>query len=178
MRHDWQSSVIWWITQVSPEKFLWIPDLNSRQVQELQIYALSAWNNWIYGSGTYYVYIDFWSHVQTIGSILVYANLCIEFAMELPILAIANAKEIPGYYDPARFHVHCGIGRWQHCFRFGGRACGKCAFPAARQPGYYWASVCSREWLPQIVQVPVPHFFSLIIALTSFPSFQFTFNCD
>ena len=25
---------------------------------------------------------------------------------------------------------------------------------------------------------PVPHFFSLIIALTSFPSFQFTFNCD
>ena len=96
----------------------------------------------------------------------------------LSILAIANAKEVPGYYDPARFHVHCGIGRWQHCFRFGGRACGKCAFPAARQPGYYWASVCSREWLPQIVQVPVPHFFSLIIALTSFPSFQFTFNCD
>ena len=97
---------------------------------------------------------------------------------DILILAIANAKEIPGYYDPARFQVHCGIGRWQHCFRFGSRACGKCAFPAARRHGYYSASVCSREWLPQIVQGTSTTFFSLIIALTSFPSFQFTFNCD
>ena len=57
------------------------------------------------------------------------------------ILAIANTKETPGCYDPARFQVHCGIGRWQHCFRFGGCACRKCAFPAARRPGYYSASV-------------------------------------
>ena len=94
------------------------------------------------------------------------------------ILAIANTKEIPGCDDPARFQVHCGIGRWQHCFRFGSCACGKCAFPAARRPGYYSASVSQRAWLPQIVQVPVPHFLGLILVLTSFPSFQFTFNCD
>ena len=81
-------------------------------------------------------------------------------------------------YPDIMIQVHCGIERWQHCFRFGGCACGKSAFPTARRRGYYSASVSYRAWLPQIVQVPVPHFLCLILALTSFPSFQFTFNCD
>ena len=81
--------------------------------------------------------------------------------------------EIPGYYDPACwFQVHCGIGRWQHCLRFGGRTCGKCTFPAARRPGYYSASVCSREWLPQIVQVLLPPFFQFDYSAYIVPKFS------